>query len=103
MERLQAYMDLGVNRFSVGVQVGAFLSATSLEAGKQPTTTRPLAAYPVQSPLMQAFQREMLEVCGRSHSLNDVYAALTDIRATGPVSWSLDLICGLPGLTAEVW
>ena len=68
----------------------------------QLTAGRALTAYPHHS-LLQAFQQEMLEACGRSHSLDDVYAALTAIRAAGPASWSLDIISGLPGLTAEVW
>ncbi|EIE24812.1 radical SAM enzyme [Coccomyxa subellipsoidea C-169] len=69
-ERLREYMDLGLSRFSIGVQ---------------------------------AFQEELLEVCGRSHSLYDVYKALEAVHAAAPPSWSLDLISGLPHLTEDTW
>jgi oxygen-independent coproporphyrinogen-3 oxidase len=50
-------------------------------------------------PLLQ----ELLHMCGRSHSLDDVYAAIDAVKAAGFPSWSLDLISGLPKLTTEVW
>ncbi|KAK9831539.1 hypothetical protein WJX81_007299 [Elliptochloris bilobata] len=52
---------------------------------------------------VQAFQQELLEVCGRSHSLADVHAALTAVRDAAPAAWSLDLMAGLPGLGAAAW
>lgn len=52
---------------------------------------------------MQAFQQPLLEACGRSHSLEEVHAALAAVRGAGPPSWSLDLISGLPGLTRQLW
>lgn len=69
-QRLLEYMQLGVNRFSVGVQ---------------------------------AFQQQLLEICGRSHSVPDITHALRAVTAAGPKSWSLDLISGLPGLLREQW
>ena len=36
----------------------------------------------------------MLQVCGRSHGLADVEAALAAVVAAAPASWSLDLISG---------
>ena len=45
----------------------------------------------------------MLELCGRSHSLYDVYRAIEDVHSAGPASWSLDLISGLPHLIEEKW
>jgi oxygen-independent coproporphyrinogen-3 oxidase len=50
-------------------------------------------------PLLQ----ELLHMCGRSHSLDDVYTAIDAVKAAGFPSWSLDLISGLPKLTTEVW
>ena len=47
--------------------------------------------------------QELLEVCGRSHSLYDVYKALESVHAASPPSWSLDLISGLPHLTEDTW
>ncbi|GIL72807.1 hypothetical protein Vretimale_4490 [Volvox reticuliferus] len=52
---------------------------------------------------VQAFQQELLEACGRGHDLPDVLAAVEAVHAAGMPSWSLDLISGLPGLTAEAW
>jgi oxygen-independent coproporphyrinogen-3 oxidase len=58
---------------------------------------------------VQAFQDALLEACGRSHSLRDVREAVAAVRAAvddpacGLRSWSLDLICGLPGLSREAW
>lgn len=47
--------------------------------------------------------QELLQTCGRSHSLEDVYAAIEAVKAADFPSWSLDLISGLPKLTLEVW
>lgn len=47
--------------------------------------------------------QELLEVCGRSHTLYDVYKALEDLHAAAPPSWSLDLISGLPHLNEDLW
>ncbi len=68
--RLQEYMSLGVNRFSMGVQ---------------------------------CFQQELLELCGRSHTLEDVYTAIDNIHQAGVQNWSLDLISGLPQLNSKRW
>lgn len=68
--RLEEYMSLGVNRFSMGVQ---------------------------------CFQQNLLELCGRSHDLDDVYQAIGDIHQAGVLNWSLDLISGLPQLTSKDW
>ena len=70
VSRLQEYMSLGVNRFSMGVQ---------------------------------CFQQDLLELCGRSHTLDDVYTAIRDIHQAGVQNWSLDLISGLPQLTSQHW
>lgn len=47
--------------------------------------------------------QELLEVCGRSHSLYDVYKALEAVHSAAPPSWSLDLISGLPHLNEDTW
>lgn len=47
--------------------------------------------------------QELLQTCGRSHSLEEVYAAIEAVRAVGFPNWSLDLISGLPKLTLDVW
>eukprot|EP00775_Hariotina_reticulata_P012675 gene12675-12802_t len=52
---------------------------------------------------VQSFQEELLQTCGRSHTLADVYAAIDCVKAAGIHSWSLDLISGLPKLTLESW
>ena len=52
---------------------------------------------------VQCFQQNLLELCGRSHSLSDVYQAIDDIHEAGVQNWSLDLISGLPQLTSRDW
>lgn len=52
---------------------------------------------------VQAFQDDLLRLCGRSHGAADVHAAIADVRAVGLGAWSLDLISGLPHLTRPAW
>ncbi len=52
---------------------------------------------------VQAFQTELLQVCGRSHTVSDVWAAVEIIRQVGVPDFSLDLISGLPHQTLEQW
>jgi len=51
----------------------------------------------------QAFQDELLSICGRAHNVADIYRAIDAIYAAGVPSWSLDLMSGLPNLTVEDW
>ena len=50
-----------------------------------------------------AWLQTLLEACGRSHNLDDVHRAVEAVHAAQPPSWSLDLITGLPGLSAASW
>ncbi|HBB35271.1 MAG TPA: coproporphyrinogen III oxidase [Cyanobacteria bacterium UBA8803] len=52
---------------------------------------------------VQAFQDELLAICGRSHQLNDIFAAVEFIRKVGVPDFSLDLISGLPHQNLEQW
>lgn len=52
---------------------------------------------------VQAFQAELLQLCGRSHTVDDIYAAVALISQAGVCNWSLDLISGLPQQTIEHW
>ncbi|WP_218082184.1 radical SAM family heme chaperone HemW [Anthocerotibacter panamensis] len=52
---------------------------------------------------VQAFQEELLKVCGRSHGVKAIYQAVDAIRDAGLTNFSLDLIFGLPGQTFEHW
>ena len=52
---------------------------------------------------VQAFNDRLLELCGRSHTLYEVYKAIEDVYAANIGSWSLDLISGLPELTVPGW
>ena len=53
---------------------------------------------------VQSFDSKLLEACGRSHTLAEVYKAIEDVHGvTGLRSWSLDLMHGLPHQTPEVW
>ena len=50
---------------------------------------------------VQAFQDELLEACGRSHRVKDVWRSVELLRLAG--NWSLDLMSGLPGQTLLMW
>jgi oxygen-independent coproporphyrinogen-3 oxidase len=52
---------------------------------------------------VQAFQEDLLQVCGRSHSVSDIFAAVELIREVGVPEFSLDLISGLPHQSLEKW
>ncbi len=52
---------------------------------------------------VQAFQAELLQVCGRSHSVPDIFEAVDLIRQVEVPEVSLDLISGLPRQTLEMW
>jgi len=52
---------------------------------------------------VQAFQPELLTLCGRTHSVTDIYAAVELIHQAGILNFSLDLISGLPHQTLEHW
>ncbi|NJK75234.1 MAG: coproporphyrinogen III oxidase [Microcoleus sp. SU_5_6] len=52
---------------------------------------------------VQAFQDELLQVCGRSHSVAGIFEAVEIIRSAGIVNFSLDLISGLPHQTLAQW
>lgn len=52
---------------------------------------------------VQAFQESLLQICGRSHSIEDIFAAVEIIRQVGVAEFSLDLISGLPHQTLAEW
>lgn len=51
----------------------------------------------------QAFQDELLDRCGRGHSVADIYEAVGLIKTAGFTNFNLDLIFGLPGQTMTDW
>ena len=67
-DRLQGYLDVGLSRFSLGVQ---------------------------------SFDEELLKVCGRSHTFEDVMRSIEIIQQLNVDNFSLDLISGLPHQTLE--
>ncbi len=69
-EKLQGFLNLGVNRVSLGVQV---------------------------------FQDKLLQLAGRSHSVDEIFSAINIIEQVGIQNWSLDLISGLPEQTLKDW
>ncbi len=52
---------------------------------------------------IQAFQDDLLASCGRSHNVNDIFAAIAAMREVGVSEWSIDLISGLPHQTITQW
>ena len=52
----------------------------------------------------QSFNKpELLKLCGRTHTVADIYAAVDLIHQAGVVNFSLDLISGLPHQTLDHW
>lgn len=52
---------------------------------------------------VQAFQDELLQVCGRGHTVAAVYEAVTAVQQAGFENFNLDLLMGLPGQTLAQW
>ncbi|HAE05165.1 MAG TPA: coproporphyrinogen III oxidase, partial [Richelia sp.] len=52
---------------------------------------------------VQAFQEELLQFCGRSHTLEDIFMAIKMIRQVKVPEFSMDLISGLPHQTLAIW
>ncbi|BAZ17595.1 putative oxygen-independent coproporphyrinogen III oxidase [Calothrix sp. NIES-4071] len=52
---------------------------------------------------VQAFQEELLRLCGRAHTVSDIYAAADLIHFVKVPEFSIDLISGLPNQTLEMW
>ncbi|MGC9527344.1 MAG: radical SAM family heme chaperone HemW [Limnospira sp.] len=52
---------------------------------------------------VQAFQDELLQHCGRSHTVADTFEAIEMIHQVGVANFSIDLISGLPHQTPELW
>jgi putative oxygen-independent coproporphyrinogen III oxidase len=52
---------------------------------------------------VQAFQDHLLKLCGRSHTVGDIYHAVELLHQCGVDNWSLDLISGLPQQTLSDW
>jgi putative oxygen-independent coproporphyrinogen III oxidase len=52
---------------------------------------------------VQAFQDNLLQLCGRSHAVSDIYQAVELLHQGGVDNWSLDLISGLPQQTLADW
>ncbi|OKH44746.1 coproporphyrinogen III oxidase [Calothrix sp. HK-06] len=52
---------------------------------------------------VQAFQEELLRLCGRAHNVSDIYAAAHLIHKVNVPEFSIDLISGLPNQTLGMW
>jgi oxygen-independent coproporphyrinogen-3 oxidase len=52
---------------------------------------------------VQAFQDELLQVCGRSHSLDEVHKSIEILNKLELKNFSLDLISGLPQQSLSMW
>ncbi len=52
---------------------------------------------------VQAFQPELLQISGRSHSVEDIFRAIELFKQVGITNFSLDLISGLPQQTIQQW
>ncbi|KAI9131152.1 radical SAM family heme chaperone HemW [Acaryochloris sp. CCMEE 5410] len=52
---------------------------------------------------VQAFTEELLQVCGRSHTVTDIDDAIAILHQAGITNFGLDLISGLPNQTLDQW
>ena len=52
---------------------------------------------------VQAFQEELLQACGRYHSVSDIFTAVDLLQAEQISNFSIDLISGLPHQTLDIW
>jgi putative oxygen-independent coproporphyrinogen III oxidase len=52
---------------------------------------------------VQAFQSELLQACGRAHTVADIAAAMAIVQQAGIENYSIDLISGLPNQTIANW
>ncbi len=52
---------------------------------------------------VQSFQPHLLELCGRSHTVDEIYLAVELIDQAELTNFGLDLISGLPHQTLEQW
>jgi putative oxygen-independent coproporphyrinogen III oxidase len=52
---------------------------------------------------VQSFYLDILQACGRTHTPDDILAAVEMIHQVSLTNFSLDLISGLPHLTLERW
>lgn len=52
---------------------------------------------------IQAFQDELLSICGRSHSSKDIFTAIDLLYQVGVSDFSIDLMSGLPHQTLDQW
>ncbi len=52
---------------------------------------------------VQAWQDELLQLCGRSHNVADIERSIEIIQQSAVTNWSLDLISGLPQQTMAMW
>ena len=52
---------------------------------------------------VQAWQNELLQLCGRSHNVADIERSIEIIQQSAVTNWSMDLISGLPQQTMDMW
>lgn len=52
---------------------------------------------------VQAFAEELLQACGRSHTVADIDDAIASLHQAGITNFGLDLISGLPNQTLGQW
>lgn len=52
---------------------------------------------------IQAFQDELLTICGRSHNTKDIFTGVDLLHQVGVSDFSIDLMSGLPHQTLDQW
>ena len=93
---------------SRGLSPSTAVSEVTIEIDPGTFTSEKLKAYRAlgvdrASVGVQSFTDSLLEASGRSHTADAAASALADLGDAGLGSWSIDLICGLPNQTMEMW
>ncbi|MBD2101489.1 radical SAM family heme chaperone HemW [Leptolyngbya sp. FACHB-261] len=100
MERLLQALHL---RFGIAAD-----AEISIEANPGTVTVETLSGYRAAgvnrvSLGVQAFQPELLSLCGRDHTVAEIYEAVEALAQAGIPNFNLDLISGLPQQTISHW
>jgi oxygen-independent coproporphyrinogen-3 oxidase len=90
---------------TIGIETGAEIS---IEIDPGTFTLEQLRAYKTLgvnrfSLGVQAFQNELLHLCGRSHRSDDIFRSIDLLHQAEITNWSLDLISGLPQQSLPQW
>ncbi|MGQ4649175.1 radical SAM family heme chaperone HemW [Lyngbya aestuarii] len=103
VEQLERILDKLSQRFGIAADAEISLEIDPGTFNRQQLQGYQKAGVNRVSLGVQAFQNELLNICGRSHKYEDILAAVAMVRQVEIPDFSLDLISGLPTQTLEQW